>query len=262
VISAIARLAPDVTVDSAVKVAEPIIRRHAPNTSHLARVVPLLEDHVGATGTQLWVLFGGAALLLLVACSTAAGLLLGETAGRRHDIAVRVALGGGTGRLLRQLAIELALLATVAVAGAVLVAMWTTSAITALAAGIAPRMETAGIDLRAGLFASGLAVLTVCLFGGAQALALAGNPVRAVLAEAPRFGTGRLCLQRLVVGTQIAVTLLLLVAASMFAESMLELRSRSLGFRPDGLAVLALRLSRNPSLQPGSDGRPSATAPA
>jgi ABC-type antimicrobial peptide transport system permease subunit len=254
-IHAIARLSSGVSLDTASGIAEPIVRGDESSEQRTARVVPLLEDQVGHAVRPLWMLFGGSTLLLLVACSTAATLLLGDARGRRHEMAVRASLGGGGSRLLRQLAVEHGLLATAAGSAGFLAATWLTPVLVALAPGTLPRLDTVTVDASMGLLALGLGTTTVLLFGLAPALPLAWTPAREVLAESTRQGSPRHHRgQRVVVAIQYALALVLLVGASLFGETILRLTSRPLGFDPSKLAVLSFAWSRNPAAQ-GSDPR-------
>ena len=249
-IHAIARISPEVSFEAASTAAELIVRGDKPAEERTARVVSLLEDQVGYAVRPLWMLFGGATLLLLVACSTVAGLLLGDAGGRRHEMAVRASLGGGGTRILRQLAVEHVLLATAAGSAGLLAANWLTRGLVALAPGALPRLDTVTVDTSVGLLALGLGGTTVLLFGLAPVLPLAWTPAREVLADGTRGGSPRGHRgQRVVVAVQIAVALVLLVGASLFGETMFRLTSRPLGFDPSNLAILSFTWSRNPAVQ-------------
>lgn len=205
-----------------------------------ARLVPLVEEHLGGSARSLWLLFGGAGLLLLVACANVAGLLLGEARVRRHEMAVRGAMGGSRGRLVRQLLVEYTLMAACGAALGLAFASWMLGAIVAIAPEGLPRLNTVAIDLRVMAFAAGAGLLTLLTFGIVPALSLARTPVARVLAEGGRDGVvSRLLGQRAIVAAEIALALVLLTGAQLFAETIVRLTAQPLGFEPDGLAVVA-----------------------
>ena len=110
-LKAIGRLAPGVTAAAALAVAEPLVRRDEPPEQRTARIVTVADEQFGGLSGQLWLLLGGAILLLLVAASNVGGLLLCEAKARRHEIAVRTALGASRGHVLQELAAEHLLIA-------------------------------------------------------------------------------------------------------------------------------------------------------
>jgi predicted permease len=236
----VARLAPGVSAMEAQAHAEALVSEAPNSTRGSARVVRLDDDQLAASRRPLWLLFGGAALLLLVACSNVAGLLVGEARVRRHEIGVRAALGGSRARVLCQLIVEHSLLAAAGLLAGLIGAWWFTGALVAAAPAGLPRIETTAIDLRAALFAAGAALTTLIGFGIAPAIALARTPMTTVLAEGGRDGAAsRLRGQRLIVAAQIALALVLVTGAALFGETMLQLRAQPLGFDPKGVAVVS-----------------------
>jgi hypothetical protein len=120
---ALGRLPPRASIETASAEAAALIRVSQPGVALGARVVPLHEEQLGSSARPLWLLFGAASVLLLVACSNVAGLLVGENRARRHDTAIRLALGITPGGIVRQLVVENAMLALAgAAAGLVLAA--------------------------------------------------------------------------------------------------------------------------------------------
>jgi len=169
---AVARLKPGVTLQDAWRDVEPILRAGEKPEERTARIEPLASTQIGDSRRPLWMLLSAATLLLLIACTNVAGLLLGDAAARRQEMAVRTALGAARRRLVQSL---LADSATLGIAGAilgVLAAALLTPAVVALAPADLPRIDSVGVDARVLAFASGLALLTTLLFGIGPALAL------------------------------------------------------------------------------------------
>ena len=244
-LSVVARLATGTSIESAQVDADPWVRRHQPDVVQTARLVPLAEDQLAHTTRPLLILLCGAALLLAVAGSNVAGLLIGDAYRRRHEVSIRTALGGSRRRLLRQFWIEQLLLALAATAFGVLLAVWLTPVIVALAPERLPRLDQVTIDARILVFALTSGVLTTLCFGMASALALvSASPVRA-LSEGGRDETQRRSVgQRTVIAIQMGLAVVLLVGASLFGETMLRLRAEPLGFDPANLAAVTLRTAR------------------
>ena len=237
---AIARLADGASLESAQVEAEGHIRALQRKEVTTIRLTPLIDEQLGQAAKPLWMLFAGAGLLLLVACSNVAGLLLGDARARRQEIGVRIALGGGRARVVRQLFVEHGLLAVLGSAAGVVLAMSLTGAIVAIAPEGLPRIDTVAVDLRIALMAMGLGCLTVIVFGVAPALSLARTPAAQVLAEGGRDGSSRRFIgHRLVVAAQIAIAIVLLAGTALFGETIFRLSAQPLGFDPANLALVS-----------------------
>jgi putative ABC transport system permease protein len=237
----VARLAPSVSLTqanaqaAALVSASPIDQQAAS-----ARLVSIEDEQLGSSRRPLWMLFGGAGILLLVACSNVAGLLLGEARIRRHEFGVRAAIGGSRGRIVRQLLVEHGLLAITGAAAGLIAARWLTRLVVAVAPAGMPRIEATVIDLRTAAFAVAAGVVTLLVFGVAPALAFARAPVAGMLGWGTRdIGASKVTGQRLVVAAQVALALVLLTGATLFGETMIRLRALPLGFHPDGVAVIS-----------------------
>jgi hypothetical protein len=236
----LARLKGDVTATTANVEARTLIEGLQRKEPASARLVPLVEEYLGDTAQPLWLLFAGAGLLLLVACANVAGLLLGEGCSRRHEFGVRAALGGLPARALRQLFVEHAVLAMAGAAAGLVLASWLVHGLVALAPDRLPRVDAAAVDGRIAAFALGLGGLTLLVFGTAPAWALARTPAVQVLAEGrPQGGSSRHRGQRLLVAAELALTLVLLVGAMLFGETLLRVAIQPLGFDPSNLAVVS-----------------------
>lgn len=205
---------------------------------------------------ERWVLFGAALLVLLIAGADLACLLLARGLVRRREIAIRLALGSGRGRLVRQLLVESSTLAVLGGAAGALLAVWITRALDAfLPAGYTGsgygrlfQFATLAVDGRVLLFAGGLALAAGLLFGLGPALALTRSlaaPDLGARQPGPGPARGRRSwLDRAfsaAVAGQFALALTLLVGAGLLLASLSNLTAREGGFDPEG--VIAFRVS-------------------
>jgi len=242
---AIGRLAPDASVGSAASAIEPLIRRGDTPEKRTARVVTLRADRVGLGDQSLWLMLAGAALLLIVACSNVAGLLLSDAQSRQHETAVRLALGGSRGAILRQLMAEHAVLAIAAGGSGVLLAWWLLPALTALAPPGLIGNQPVVLDPTVAALGIAAAVVTTLVAGLIPSTAISSTKPAAALKaggrEASRGGRWR---HRAVVAAQFSLALVLLVGAGLFGETLLRLGNRPLGFSPEGVAVVSVSRAR------------------
>ena len=178
-------------------------------------------------------------LVLLIACANVANLLLARGSARQKELAVRLALGAGRGRLVRQLLLESLLLSLAGGALGLLVSAWLgRGLIAALPLDDGAAILSADPDLRVALFAALLSVLTGIVFGLVPAFQSSRVALAATLkneAGAVVGGTRPFRFRRGLVVAQIALSLLLLVGAGLFTRSLMNLRALDPGFRPDGL---------------------------
>jgi putative ABC transport system permease protein len=191
--------------------------------------------------TPLFLLLGLSGLVLLIACANLANLMLARASARQREIAVRLALGASRGRLIRQLLSESALVAAGgAVCGGYLAATLSHALVAFISSPNNPIFLEMPTDWRVLGFAAGLAVLTTILFGLAPALRAGSIPPGAALKTGGRAmtsGRERFRLQRILVASQVALSLVLLAGALLFARSLRNLMTRSLGFQQDGVLV-------------------------
>jgi predicted permease len=208
-----------------------------------AAVVPLHEQLVGRARPVLLLLFGGAVVLLLVAAANVATLLLARSEAGRRDLSVRTALGAPRARLLRQFFAETGVLAAAGGAAGVLLAVACARLLAAAAPSAIPRVEAVRADGAVLAFAVATVALLVAVLGGATGWR-ATRPA-AVQALGERSGTGGRDASRgraLLVGTQVALTAVLLVGAGLLARSYLQLTTVDPGFRTQGTVAVSVSL--------------------
>jgi putative ABC transport system permease protein len=251
--SVVARLKPGVTPAQADADTRALVRSNAreiypPTLSGLAEVlggaaVPLIDEISGRSRTLLWVALAAVGFVLLIACADIASLMLARAMGREREIAVRSALGAGRGRLVRQLLAESALLAVAGSLLGLLLAVWLSRALVALAPATLPRLDEIGIDARILLFTATLAVVTALLCGILPALELS-RPRREALKEGARVSTGQR--ERRIFGAlvamQLATAVVLLVGGGLLLRSLSRLMAVDPGFRAERVLTLATSL--------------------
>jgi putative ABC transport system permease protein len=200
------------------------------------------------TSDPLWLMLGLSGLVLLIACANLANLMLARATSREREIAVRLALGASRGRLIRQLLSESALLAIAGAAcGGLLAAVLSRLLVAFISTPDNPVFLDMPMDWRVLAFAAGLAVLTTFLFGLAPALRAGNVPVGAVLKAEGRGMTGgrrRFRFQRILVASQVALSLVLLAGALLFARSLRNLMTRDPGFQQNGVLLANVDFKR------------------
>jgi putative ABC transport system permease protein len=192
-------------------------------------------------GKPLRILMATALAVLLIACVNVAGLLLTRGVARRREMSIRLALGAGRGRLIRQLLLESVVLTIAGSAAGLVVGVWSANALTTL---LADRVLEVSLDARMLVFAVIAAVLTVVVFGVGPALrSTRADLTPAFRAQPVSLRRGR-PLGRLLLPVQIAATLVLLVGAGLFLRTLVNLRTMDPGFRGEQVVVATL----NPAL--------------
>jgi len=199
-----------------------------------------------AVSAMVWILMGVVGLVLLIACANVANLLLARAAARSREVSVRLALGAGRGRLVRQLLTESMLLAILAGGFGVVVAIWTNRLIVSLQPPLPIPIDIdVGIDPIVLAFTAVAALLTGVLFGLAPAVQATRPDLVAALKGAALQGGGRSWLKNTLVVSQIALSMVLLIGAGLFLRSLQNAQSIDPGFDASNMLVAAL----DPGLQ-------------
>lgn len=211
------------------------------NTDLGARLVPLLDVVVGDSRRSLGLLSAAAALVLALACLNAAQLLLARGLARRHELAVRLALGAGRWRLVRGVLAEAVPLAVAGGGSGLLLAAGALAVLPRLVAGELPRLEQVEIDGAVALFAFAAGLAAAVLAALAPALRAPAVAPRAALGQRVAAGSGGGAGGALVVA-EVALTLVLAAGAGLLAASWLRLAATDPGFDARGVLVQQIRL--------------------
>ncbi len=201
------------------------------------------EKAVADVRQSLLLSFGAVSLLLLIACTNVANLLIGRASGRRREMALRTALGAGRLRLVRQLVVESLILAGLgAAAGAAIATAGLELLVTSRALNIA-QIDTVAIDGRVFAFLVALAIAAGLAFGAGPALFATSASPSATLRSEGRAVAGRRSLARRgLVVAQLALAVVLLIGAGLLLRSLEEVLRVDPGFRPEGVLTASVQL--------------------
>jgi predicted permease len=216
--------------------------RDYPRLSPLAGSQGLMESRQRYSAT-IYGLFGVVALVLLIACANVANLLLARASLRGPEIGVRLAVGAGRWRLIRQLLTESVLLASLGGALGVVFAFWGKRALVALAdrdTSFLPAEIDLSINWRVLAFTVAVSMLTGILFGLAPALRATGVDLATAIKQGRRATGAVSRLSKGLVVLQVAMSLLLLVGAGLFIRTLYNLQQVNLGFNQEKLLLFAL----------------------
>lgn len=212
-----------------------------PNAQIRAGIEPLKEQTVGSVRESLWMLFGSVTLLLLIACTNIAALLLSRAASRQHEIAVRFSLGASRVSVAAQLLTEVFLLALAGAGMGLGLAAAVARVFRVLAKGL-PRVEEIGLDWRIVVYSLICAVAATLACGLVPAIVGTRRSLAGSLASSGRSQvSGRLPAQLVLVGVQVALAVTLLAGAGLLLRSFQALGRVAGGFDPDH--VLTFRIS-------------------
>jgi predicted permease len=204
----------------------------------------ILPDLRGAVVSFTWVMMAAVGLVLLVTCTNLAGLMLARATDRRKEIAIRLAMGANRLRLIRQLLTESILLSFVGGAAGLLLALWILKVLLALKPPIDfPLALDVGVDWRVLLFSFGVSIAAGAIFGLAPALqATRPNLVGTLKDTAAQGGAARTRLRSVLVVAQIAISLVVLIAAGLVVRTLQQLQTMNPGFDPQNALTMSFDL--------------------
>jgi len=230
------------------------LERAFPGTNRNVTVTPLATMVVGDVRTALLILLGAVGFVLLIACANVAHMLLARASARQREMTVRAALGASRTRLLRQMLTESVVLALAGGLVGVLLARVGIRVLVALGAGSIPRAETIALDPRVLAFTAAVSLLTGLAFGLVPALRVSRGDVAEALRDGARGsteGVGRTRMRGFLVGSEIALALVLLTGAGLAMRSFLALRAIDPGFDPRGVLTALVTLRGTAEESPG-----------
>ena len=216
----------------------------ATNSHWGANVVPLHQQLVGNVQTYLRVLFAAVGFVLLIACANVASLLLARVTARQKEVAIRMAIGASRWRIVRQFLTESILLSTFGGLAGLLLAYWETDLLVGLTPPDVPRLDEIGLHAPVFAWTLGISIVTGVLFGLAPALGASKPDLNESLKEGGRSiagrGPGRM--RNLLVVSEIALALVLLIGAGLMIRSFARLQRVSPGFDPKNLVTMNISL--------------------
>jgi predicted permease len=206
---------------------------------------PLKEAMVGEVSQSLIVILAAVGFLLLVACTNVANLLLAQATARQREFAVRIAMGATRWRLAQQFITENLLLALLAGGVGVLLSFWGVDALVALNQGNLPRADEISVNGRALIFTCALSTLVAVVLGLVPLLRFGGRDLQEGLKGAARGQSANAASQRLramLVVTQVALTMVLLVGAGLLIKSFMKVLEIDPGFRTESAVAMEISL--------------------
>ena len=201
---------------------------------------PFLEHQIGPARRAIWILFAAAGVLLLIACANVSGLMLTRVAERHREDAVRLAIGASRSAVGWQSALEALLLAVIGGTIGLLVSHWFLAAIIALAPAGIPRLDEVAINVPVALFSFGMMGAVSVLCGLAPVRQTGAVNLAATLNDGSRTiaGSRSLRARSALLAFQVAMSVVLLIAAGLVVRSFGQLQRIDLGFNPEGVLTL------------------------
>jgi putative ABC transport system permease protein len=242
-VEVIGRLQPGVSREQAEAdvsaIEQQIARTNAPVQGYGIWLEPVFDAMVGEYRRPLWTLLGAVLCVLLIGCANISNLLLARASTRRTEMSVRAALGAGRWRIVRQLLAESTLLSIAGGATGLLLAVWSSEALTTLLPADVPRGPSVALDTRVLLFATAVSVLAGVLFGMAPALDAARGDLATSLKEARRDGGAQAGtrLRSTLVAVEVALAVMLLAGAGLALRSFDRLSRIDPGYDASGTLV-------------------------
>jgi putative ABC transport system permease protein len=244
----IGRLKPGISVGQAQTemsgISDRIAQAFPGNRGYGANVVSLRDQLVGSVERPLAILMASVAFVLLIACANLTNLMLGRTAARRRELAVRTALGAGRARLVRQIVTEALVLALIGGVAGVLMAYWAAGFFVTLAGDTIPGAARVTLDARVLVFAFAVATIAALLAGLLPALQASRSAVADVLREGGRQGgpAGSRRTRSVLVAAEVALALVLLTGAGLLLQTLWGMQRIDRGFSVDriGMATVSL----------------------
>jgi putative ABC transport system permease protein len=205
----------------------------------------LHQDYVGDLRLPILILFGAVGLVLLIACANVANLLLAQATTRRREIAIRIALGARRWTIVRQLLVESLLLAGAGGLLGVLVAFWGVAGLAKFLPESLSKLQAVTVDARVFVFTLAVSALTAIIFGGVPALLASRTRPGATLSDVARDvsgGTSGRFVRRLLVVSEVALAVVLLVGAGLLIRSFQRLRQVDIGFTTENRLTMKMVL--------------------
>jgi putative ABC transport system permease protein len=249
--SVVGRLKPGVSMTQASAemntIAAQLKAEHGRNEDAVAVTMLRLKDSLTENSRQtLWLLLGAVGLVLLIACANVATAMLANGEERRAELALRAALGAARGRIVRQLLAESLVIGGAGALAGLLVAGWLVRALLSMTAVSLPQPDAIGIDASVLLFAVALGLGTPLLFGLLPALQASRSDLRGALSEGGRSSAAptRTRIRALLVASEVAIALVLLVGAGLLIRSFANVMSVDPGFDTGGAITATMSVPR------------------
>lgn len=240
------RLKPGVTLEQARadlrQIGERLQKQYPADCAEtLPTATPLLDALVSDYRQALWMLMGAVGLLLAIACANVGSLQLARTLGRTQEFALRAALGSSRAELVRQVLVENLVLFLIGGGLGVLISFWSLETIKAFSPA-SPRFQNLSINFSVLLFAFAASVATGLFFGLWPALRASRTDLREALQGASKgaVGSSSQWARQFMVAGQVALTVLLIAGAGLFARSLAQIQKFAFGFDPRNLLVFSI----------------------